>query len=52
MKKKLFALILLAGASSYAEVSIGVRIGPPPPARILRVRPSSPGISAGCKIDQ
>jgi len=43
MKKKLLALMLLGGASGFAEVSIGVRIGAPPPARVVRFRPASPG---------
>ena len=41
--KKLLALILLVGASLLtAQVSIGIRIGPPPP-RVIRVVPPSPG---------
>lgn len=28
---------------SGAQVSIGIRIGPPPPPRVLRVVPTSPG---------
>src|SRR6185503_19084376 len=45
MKKKFLALMLLAGGAGYAQVSIGVRIGPPPPPRVLRVRPVAPGPS-------
>jgi hypothetical protein len=43
VKKKLLALILLAGASMLGQVSIGIRIGPPPPLRVERVLPPSPG---------
>jgi hypothetical protein len=40
----LLAVMLLAGASaSHAQVSFGIRIGPPPQARVVRVRPRSPG---------
>jgi hypothetical protein len=36
--------LLLAGASaSQAQVSLGIRIGPPPRPRVVRVVPSSPG---------
>jgi hypothetical protein len=35
--------VLLAGASvSGAQVSIGIRIGPPPPPRVVRVLPPRP----------
>src|SRR6185369_2587469 len=43
MKKTLLALLLLAGGSSFAQVSIGVRIGPPPPPRVIHARPRAPG---------
>jgi hypothetical protein len=43
MKTKLLALMLLAGGSLFAQLSIGVRIGPPPPPRVIRVQPRSPG---------
>ena len=44
MKKTFLALMLLAGVSiSSAQVSVGVRIGPPPPPRIIRVHPARPG---------
>lgn len=40
----LLAAMLLAGASlSYGQISFGIRIGPPPPPRVLHVRPRSPG---------
>jgi WXXGXW repeat (2 copies) len=41
--KKLLALMLLAGGTVFAQVSIGIRIGAPPAPRLLRVRPSNPG---------
>jgi hypothetical protein len=43
MKNKLLLLILMAGGSLYAQVSLGIRIGPPPPPRIVRVQPAAPG---------
>lgn len=47
--KKFFSLLLLAGAlliappPSTAQVSIGIRIGPPPPPRVVLLRPVDPG---------
>jgi hypothetical protein len=43
MMKKLLAILLLAGGSLFGQVSIGIRIGPPPPPRVIRVRPLAPG---------
>jgi hypothetical protein len=43
MKTKLLAFMLLAGGAVFGQISIGVRIGPPPPARVIRVRPAAPG---------
>jgi hypothetical protein len=43
VKKTLLALMLLAGGAAFAQVSIGVRIGAPPPPRVVRVRPVAPG---------
>lgn len=43
MKAKLLTLVLLAAASVFGQVSIGIRIGPPPPPRVVRVRPAAPG---------
>jgi len=44
MKKTLLALMLLAGSSSFAQVSVGIRIGPPPPPRVIRpLRSPGPG---------
>ena len=44
MKEKLLAMALVAAATVFgADISIGIRIGPPPPARVVRVLPASPG---------
>ena len=44
MRKILLVLIFLAtGAVLPAQVSIGIRIGPPPPPRVVYSRPVSPG---------
>lgn len=43
MKKIILTLMLIAGSAAYAQVSIGIRIGPPPPPRVIRVRPVAPG---------
>jgi hypothetical protein len=43
MKKLLLALLLLAAGSTFAQISVGIRIGPPPPPRVIRVQPHSPG---------
>ena len=43
MKKLLAALVLTAGLSFAAQVSLGIRIGPPPASRVERVRPPTPG---------
>jgi hypothetical protein len=43
MKIKLMVLTLLAAGAVIGQVSIGVRIGAPPPARVIRVQPPSPG---------
>lgn len=41
--KKLPMLLLLTAGLSLAQVAIGITIGAPPPPRVLRVRPVSPG---------
>jgi WXXGXW repeat (2 copies) len=47
--KRLFSLLLLCGAlmisapALHAQVSVGIRIGAPPPPRVIRVRPVEPG---------
>jgi len=43
VKKTLLALMLLAGGAAYGQISIGIRIGPPPPPRVIRVTPVAPG---------
>jgi hypothetical protein len=43
VKTKLLALLLFATGAVFAQLSIGVRIGAPPPVRIMRVQPRSPG---------
>ena len=44
MKKTVLALVLLTGISAFgAQISIGIRIGPPPRPRVVRVVPRSPG---------
>jgi WXXGXW repeat (2 copies) len=35
--------MLLAAGAVFAQVSVGVRIGAPPPDRVIRVQPPSPG---------
>jgi len=45
MKTGLMILTLFAAGAVFAQVSIGVRIGPPPQARVVRVQPRSPGAS-------
>ena len=42
-KKLLLSALLIIGSICSAQVSIGVRIGAPPPPRVVRVRPVSPG---------
>ena len=37
VKNKLSVLMLLAGGTLFAQVSIGIRIGAPPPPRVIRV---------------
>ena len=43
MKTKLFALVLLAVGALSAQLSVGVRIGAPPPPQVVRIQPRSPG---------
>jgi hypothetical protein len=42
MTKKLLPLMLLALGPLFGQISIGVRIGPPPPPRVVRVVPPAP----------
>jgi len=43
VKLKLLAATLLCGGSLFAQFSVGIRIGPPPPPRVVRVQPVAPG---------
>jgi hypothetical protein len=43
MKRKLLALALLSVGVMFAQISVGIQIGPPPQPRIIRVRPVQPG---------
>ena len=43
MKKPLLLLMLLVGGALFGQVSLGIRIGPPPPPRVIRVQPLRPG---------
>ncbi len=44
MKTLVFLFALAAGALVLsAQISIGIRIGPPPPPRVVRVLPPNPG---------
>jgi hypothetical protein len=42
MKLKLLTLVLFAAGAVFGQVSVGIRIGPPPPPRVY-VRPAAPG---------
>ncbi len=41
--KRLLVLVLLAAGCMFGQISIGIRIGPPPPPRVVRYRPPAPG---------
>jgi hypothetical protein len=41
--KKLLVLLLLAGSALFGQFSVGINIGAPPPPRVIRTRPRSPG---------
>ena len=45
IRTTVLAALLLAGGTSVAsaQVSLGIRIGPPPPPRVVRVLPPRPG---------
>jgi hypothetical protein len=43
MKRKLLALVLLAGGSVFGGITIGIHIGKPPAPRAEMARPASPG---------
>jgi hypothetical protein len=39
----LLALTLLVAGAAFGQFSVGIRIGAPPPPRVVRVQPRSPG---------
>ena len=43
LKKRLLGMVLFVGGSLFGQVSIGIRIGPPPPPRVVQVLPPTPG---------
>ena len=47
---KLLALVLLTAGAVFGQISLGVRIGTPPPPRVLMVQPQSPG--RGLRLDR
>jgi len=42
MKKLLISSLFVAGMA-LGQIGVGIRIGPPPPPKVLRVIPRSPG---------
>jgi len=43
VKKFILSFFLLGATLAFGQVSIGIRIGPPPPPRVIRVHPVAPG---------
>ena len=43
LRTSLLAAMLLVSASAFAQVSFGIRIGPPPRPRVVRIQPPRPG---------
>ena len=44
IRTTLLAAMLLAGGAAFgAQISIGIRIGPPPPPRVVHILPKRPG---------
>jgi hypothetical protein len=44
MRQKLLTAMLLAAGSLFgSQISVGISIGPPPPPRVVRLRPVNPG---------
>jgi WXXGXW repeat (2 copies) len=43
VKTKVLVMMLLAAGAVFAQVSVGIRIGAPPPDRVIKVQPRSPG---------
>ena len=43
LRASLIMVVLLVTVPAFAQVSIGIRIGPPPAPRVIAFRPVSPG---------
>jgi hypothetical protein len=43
VKTKVIILMMLSAGAVFAQISIGIRIGAPPPPRVIRVQPECPG---------
>jgi len=43
LRTGLFAAAIFFALPAFAQVSIGIRIGPPPAPRVVHLRPASPG---------
>lgn len=43
MRNKFLALMFLTGMSAMGQLSLGIRVGPPPPPRVVAVQPARPG---------
>ena len=43
MRRLLLASLLFTAGTLFAQISIGIRIGTPPPPRVVAVRPVAPG---------
>ena len=43
MKTRLLAALLLTAGCVFGGISVGIHIGPPPPPRVVAVRPVAPG---------
>jgi hypothetical protein len=43
MKKRIAAVMLMAAGAMFGQVSVSIAIGAPPPPRVVRVLPRSPG---------
>lgn len=39
----LLALLFTGVSAAHSQISVGIRIGPPPPPRVVRVHPPRPG---------
>jgi hypothetical protein len=44
MKSRLLCFALFAAGALFGQISLGIRIGPPPPPRVVRVQPRAPGV--------